>query len=89
MISAMIPLEFRKKQDIERLPAIMKCLAQFDLSGARDRNRTGTSLSGPGILSPVRLPVSPPGRDKNFHYHGIKLPQPPWGAFGKASRREH
>ena len=57
----MIPLEFRKKQDIERLPAIMKCLAQFDLSGARDRNRTGTSLSGPGILSPVRLPVSPPG----------------------------
>ena len=30
--------------------------------GARDRNRTGTSLSGLGILSPVRLPVSPPGR---------------------------
>jgi hypothetical protein len=35
-----------------------------DLSffGARDQNRTGTSLSRPGILSPVRLPVSPPGR---------------------------
>ena len=31
------------------------------LRGARDRNRTGTSLSGLGILSPVRLPVSPPG----------------------------
>ena len=30
--------------------------------GARDRNRTDTSLSRPGILSPVRLPVSPPGR---------------------------
>jgi hypothetical protein len=29
--------------------------------GARDRNRTDTPLSGPGILSPVRLPVSPPG----------------------------
>src|SRR5438552_2670453 len=57
--------------------------------GARDRNRTGTSLSGPGILSPVRLPVSPPGQGKNFHYHGIKLPQPPWGAFGTARRRGH
>jgi hypothetical protein len=31
-------------------------------AGARDRNRTDTPLSGPGILSPVRLPVSPPGR---------------------------
>ena len=30
--------------------------------GARGRNRTVTPLSGPGILSPVRLPVSPPGR---------------------------
>jgi hypothetical protein len=30
--------------------------------GARDRNRTGTFLSELGILSPVRLPVSPPGR---------------------------
>ena len=31
------------------------------VSGARGRNRTVTPLSGPGILSPVRLPVSPPG----------------------------
>ena len=30
-------------------------------NGARGRNRTVTPLSGPGILSPVRLPVSPPG----------------------------
>ena len=30
--------------------------------GARDRNRTDTTLSSLGILSPVRLPVSPPGR---------------------------
>src|ERR1043166_3095630 len=29
--------------------------------GARRRNRTVTPLSGPGILSPVRLPVSPSG----------------------------
>ncbi len=29
--------------------------------GARGRNRTGTILSNLGILSPVRLPVSPPG----------------------------
>jgi hypothetical protein len=32
------------------------------LCGARGRSRTVTPLSGPGILSPVRLPVSPPGR---------------------------
>jgi hypothetical protein len=31
------------------------------ITGARGRNRTVTPLSGPGILSPVRLPVSPPG----------------------------
>src|SRR5205809_802960 len=38
-----------------------QCKSGFTGCGARDRNRTGTSLSGPGILSPVRLPVSPPG----------------------------
>jgi hypothetical protein len=32
------------------------------LDGARDRNRTDTLLSEPGILSPVRMTVSPPGR---------------------------
>ena len=33
-----------------------------DFLGARDRNRTGTPLSGPRILSPLRLAISPPGR---------------------------
>ncbi len=35
----------------------------FDLlfSGARDRNRTGTTFNGRRILSPVRLPVPPLG----------------------------
>jgi hypothetical protein len=33
-----------------------------ELSGARRRNRTVTELSPLGILSPVRLPVSPSGR---------------------------
>ena len=28
--------------------------------GAEDRNRTGTIVANPGILSPVRLPVPPP-----------------------------
>src|SRR6266699_5942974 len=41
------------------------------------------------VLSPVRLPVSPPGQGKNFHYHGINLPQPPWEAFGTARGRGH
>ena len=40
----------------------VSCLNFNKVRGARDRNRTGTSLSRPGILSPVRLPVSPPGR---------------------------
>src|SRR5208337_4804468 len=33
---------------------------EFELSGAEGRNRTGTSLAGQGILSPLRLPVPPP-----------------------------
>ena len=32
----------------------------LDQCGAEDRNRTGTIVTNPGILSPVRLPVSPP-----------------------------
>lgn len=31
------------------------------------RESTGTSFSGAGILSPVRLPVSPPGRGCSYH----------------------
>ena len=31
------------------------------LLGARGRNRTGTALTGLRILSPLRLPISPPG----------------------------
>ena len=32
----------------------------FEIFGAEDRNRTGTALSNRRILSPVRLPISPP-----------------------------
>ena len=32
------------------------------LTGARGRNRTGRGVSSRGILSPLRLPISPPGR---------------------------
>jgi hypothetical protein len=39
----------------------MKSATGKGLDGARDRNRTDTTLSSLGILSPVRLPVSPPG----------------------------
>ena len=38
------------------------------VGGARDRNRTGTDLSALGILSPVRLPVSPPGQIVFFSF---------------------
>src|SRR5690606_8947760 len=34
----------------------------IDLVGARDRNRTGTAVTRRGILSPLCLPISPPGR---------------------------
>ncbi len=33
--------------------------------GARSRNRTGTEVSLRGILSPLRLPISPPGLDSS------------------------
>ena len=33
-----------------------------DEFGARGGNRTRTAVAGLGILSPVRLPISPPGR---------------------------
>jgi hypothetical protein len=31
------------------------------VSGARGRTRTGTGFNSRGILSPLRLPISPPG----------------------------
>lgn len=34
------------------------------LDGARGRNRTGTAVNR-GILSPLCLPISPPGRGRN------------------------
>jgi hypothetical protein len=33
----------------------------FCLNGARGRNRTGTGVTSRGILSPLRLPIPPPG----------------------------
>ena len=30
--------------------------------GARGRNRTGTGFKSRGILSPLRLPIPPPGQ---------------------------
>jgi hypothetical protein len=33
----------------------------FSLIGARGRTRTGTAVTGRRILSPLRLPVPPPG----------------------------
>ena len=38
----------------------VELLAQF-INGALGRNRTGTEFEVRRILSPVRLPVSPPG----------------------------
>ena len=37
----------------------------FYFFGAEDRNRTGTVVSNRGILSPVRLPVSPPRQEES------------------------
>ena len=49
---------------------------EVELHRARDRNRTDTSLSGPGILSPVRLPVSPPGHVDSQAFTVSPLQQP-------------
>lgn len=40
----------------------MKCYKFALLIGARGRNRTGTRVTPRGILSPLRLPVPPPGQ---------------------------
>ena len=42
--------------------------------GARGRNRTGTDITVRGILSPLRLPVPPPGRDKSFQLYQFEWP---------------
>src|SRR5437870_10636582 len=62
---------------------------QHALSATSYKNWQSLTIGLNRVLSPVRLPVSPPGQGKNFHYHGIKLPQPPSGAFGKACGGEH
>ncbi len=38
-------------------------MQSFFLTGAEDRNRTGTDVSIRRILSPLRLPVPPPRHD--------------------------
>ncbi len=40
-------------------------------SGAEGRNRTVTGLSTPRILSPVRLPISPPRQEWNAGSNAI------------------
>ena len=42
------------------------------MTGAGDRNRTGTGISTRGILSPVRLPVPPPRQKKMEATPGIE-----------------
>ena len=59
---AMIPILRLPPTMSVQLDASTSWHAAFELSGARRRNRTVTSCYGPGILSPVRLPVSPSGR---------------------------
>ena len=46
-------------QEVDDLPNLLLLIRSV---GARRRNRTVTSCYGPGILSPVRLPVSPSGQ---------------------------
>lgn len=49
-------MHLSEKQKPAQKPAIL-CL-----SGARGRSRTGTRDEPRGILSPVRLPIPPPGQ---------------------------
>ena len=52
--------------------ARMLRVAQVIDSGARSRGRTGTAVTSRGILSPLRLPISPPGRKKMEAEVGIE-----------------
>ena len=64
-----VPLGHFRSRFHGRLCSLRRRLVHYPhrrhATGARGRNRTVTPLSGPGILSPVRLPVSPPGRVEN------------------------
>ena len=53
--------------------------SRFLRNGAQGRNRTGTDFKVRRILSPVRLPVSPPGRgykNLNGDPQAIRTPDP-------------
>jgi hypothetical protein len=50
------------------------------LVGARGRNRTGTSVTTRGILSPLRLPIPPPGQRAMLH-------QGKWRLGSESNRR--
>ena len=64
-------------QSLSRKRKIPKALTfgKFLLDiGARGRGRTGTRGKPRGILSPVRLPIPPPGHDKyNCIEHRAKV----------------
>jgi hypothetical protein len=45
------------------------------LFGAQNRNRTGMAIASRRILSPVRLPIPPPGQ-KHGDPLGIRTPDP-------------
>ena len=50
-----------KEQITTNLVELIKLTVLENLNGARSRNRTGTEFNLRRILSPVCLPISPPG----------------------------
>src|SRR5438874_837010 len=58
---------------VRRNPERSRGISLAIAAGARRRNRTVTPLSGPGILSPVRLPVSPSGQFENKQLTALGL----------------
>jgi hypothetical protein len=53
-----------------------------NIKSARDGNRTRTSVAGNRILSPARLPVPPPGQQKDHSNDSLKQKIPPATADG-------
>ncbi len=48
-------------------------------NGARGRSRTGTGITTRGILSPLRLPISPPGQCMDGYHKLFYITYGGWG----------
>ena len=64
---------FEKLEEMMRISSAENIIQPIDLYGARSRGRTGTTVSSRGILSPLRLPISPSGHGGDGQRHSESI----------------